>query len=228
MSHFSLKNKQAVLFDMDGVLYDSMPGHAMAWSMAMREFGMNMTHQDVYMNEGSTGVHTIGLISRRERGYNPTEQEIKTIYARKAEIFCSYPSPEIMPGALDLLKKVKADGMSILIVTGSGQKILINKALKDFKDYINRDYMITAFDVKRGKPAPDPYLMGLQRCGISAEKSVVIENAPMGVLSAKSAGIDTIAVNTGPLDDRTLLDQGADMIFHSMKELTDVWDSLYI
>ncbi len=228
MSHFSLKNKQAVLFDMDGVLYDSMPNHAMAWSRAMREFGMNMTHQDVYMNEGSTGVHTIGLISRRERGYNPTEQEIKTIYARKDEIFRSYPSPEIMPGALELLKKVKENGMFILVVTGSGQKILINKALKDFKGYVSRDYMITAFDVKRGKPAPDPYLMGLQRCGISAEKSVVIENAPMGVLSAKSAGIDTIAVNTGPLDDRTLLDQGADIIFHSMKELTDAWDSLYI
>lgn len=228
MSHFSLKNKQAVLFDMDGVLYDSMPNHAMAWSRAMCEFGMNMTHQDVYMNEGSTGVHTIGLISRRERGYNPTEQEIKTIYARKDEIFRSYPSPEIMPGALELLKKVKGNGMSILVVTGSGQKILINKALKDFKGYVNRDYMITAFDVKRGKPAPDPYLMGLQRCGISAEKSVVIENAPMGVLSAKSAGIDTIAVNTGPLDDRTLLDQGADIIFHSMKELADAWDSLHI
>jgi HAD superfamily hydrolase (TIGR01509 family) len=228
VSSFSIKNKQAVLFDMDGVLYNSMPNHALAWSRAMSEFGMNMTHHDVYMNEGSTGAHTIGLISRRERGYDATEQEIKAIYTRKAQIFRSLPAPEIMIGALELFCKVKAAGISILVVTGSGQKILIDRALKDFEGFINCNYMITAFDVRCGKPAPDPYLVGLLRCGIPAERAVVVENAPMGVLSAKSAGIETIAVNTGPLDDSDLTSQGADIIFHSMKELADAWDSLYI
>ena len=50
---------RAVLFDMDGVLFDSMPYHASAWSQVMQEAGYNFTPHDVYMNEGRTGSSTI-------------------------------------------------------------------------------------------------------------------------------------------------------------------------
>ena len=87
--------------------------------------------------------------------------------------------------------------------------------------------MVTAFDVERGKPDPEPYLMGLQKGGLHADECVVVENAPLGVRAAKAAGIFTIAVNTGPLPNEALTDEGADILLPSMQALCDAWNMLY-
>ena len=79
--------------------------------------------------------------------------------------------------------------------------------------------MVTAYDVKYGKPHPEPYLMGLQKAGVAANEAIVIENAPMGVEAGVAAGIFTIAVNTGPLPDQVLLDRGANLLFPNMATL---------
>ena len=86
--------------------------------------------------------------------------------------------------------------------------------------------MVTAFDVKYGKPNPEPYLMGLKKAGINANEAVVVENAPLGVKAGVAAGIFTIAVNTGPLPNSALLDEGANLLFGSMQELADNWNIL--
>jgi beta-phosphoglucomutase-like phosphatase (HAD superfamily) len=86
--------------------------------------------------------------------------------------------------------------------------------------------MVTAFDVKHGKPDPEPYLMGMQKGELRPDECIVVENAPLGVRAAKAAGIFTIAVNTGPLPDNALLDEGADLLFPSMQALSDAWSEL--
>ena len=131
-----------------------------------------------------------------------------------------------MPGALELLRKLKAQGLKILIVTGSGQRSLLDRLNHHFPDIFQRELMVTAFDVKRGKPDPEPYLMGMQKGELAPEECIVVENAPLGVRAAKAAGIFTIAVNTGPLPDNALLDEGADMLFPSMQALCDAWEIL--
>ena len=224
---FSLKNKSAILFDMDGVLYDSMPNHSKAWSQAMEKFGMHMTPHDVYMNEGATGHDTVVRISLRDRGYEATESEIDDIYSYKASLFRSMPEARVMPGALEVFRRVAAAGLKILIVTGSGQKNLIERVQKDFKGYITRDRMVTAFEVTRGKPYPDPYLKGLSIAGVPASEAVVVENAPLGIRAGVAAGIDTIAVNTGPLEDEILQAEGPVMLMHSMQELADRFETLF-
>jgi beta-phosphoglucomutase-like phosphatase (HAD superfamily) len=111
------------------------------------------------------------------------------------------------------LQAVKHRGIERVIVTGSGQKSLLERLEKNFPGIFKAELMVTAFDVKHGKPHPEPYLMGLEKAGISAEEAVVVENAPLGVQAAKAAGIFTIAVNTGPLPDKVLYDAGADIVF---------------
>lgn len=226
--NFSLKDKHAILFDMDGVLYDSMPNHSMAWSRAMQDFGINMTPDDVYMNEGCTGSYTVKQISLRERGYEATDDEVKHIYEHKAALFRSMPSAQVMPGAQEIFEKARKSELKILIVTGSGQKNLIDRVLHDFEGYITRDLMVTSFDVKRGKPFPDPYLKGLELADVKSSQALVVENAPMGIRAAVAAGIDTIAVNTGPLDNRILEKEGCSVLFSSMQSLSDNWDNLFI
>jgi len=215
------KNKSAILFDMDGVLYDSMPNHSKAWSQAMARFGMHMSPHDVYMNEGATGHDTVMRISLRDRGYEATQGEIDDIYGYKASLFRSMPEARVMPGAQEVFRKANAAGLKILIVTGSGQKNLIERVQKDFEGYITRDRMVTAFEVTRGKPYPDPYLKGLEIAGVPATEAVVVENAPLGIRAAVAAGIDTIAVNTGPLEDEILMVEKPVLLLHSMQELAD-------
>ena len=224
---FSFHNKSAILFDMDGVLYDSMPNHSMAWSQAMERYGMHMTPHDVYLNEGATGHDTVVRISLRDRGYEASDQEIDEIYGYKAELFRSMPEARVMPGSQEVFKKAAAAGLRILIVTGSGQRNLIERVQRDFEGYITRDHMVTAFEVTRGKPYPDPYLKGLEIAGVSAAQAVVVENAPLGIRAAVAAGIDTIAVNTGPLDDDILLAEKPVLLLHSMQELADNLEKLF-
>ena len=224
---FSFHNKSAILFDMDGVLYDSMPNHSKAWSQAMEQFGMHMTPHDVYLNEGATGHDTVVRISLRDRGYEASEQEINDIYGYKAALFRSMPEARVMPGSQEVFRKAAAAGLKILIVTGSGQKNLIERVQRDYEGFITRDRMVTAFEVKRGKPYPDPYLKGLQIAGVPASEAVVIENAPLGIRAAVAAGIDTIAVNTGPLEDEILLAEKPVLLLHSMQELADNLENLF-
>lgn len=219
---------RAVLFDMDGVLYNSMPSHAKAWHRAMAHFGYDLPEQEAYMHEGRTGASTINIVSRRQRGVEESEERIQEIYRVKSQFFNEYPPAEPMPGALELLHKLQAQGLKILIVTGSGQASLLDRLNHHFPGVFSRELMVTAFDVQCGKPDPEPYLMGLQKGGLRAEECVVVENAPLGVRAAKAAGIFTIAVNTGPLPDSALTDEGADLLLPSMQALCDAWDNLTV
>lgn len=90
-----------------------------------------------------------------------------------------------------------------------------------FPTVYNRNRIVTAYDVKCGKPHPEPYLIGLEKAGVNPEEAIVIENAPLGIKSAKAAGIFTIAVNTGILANQQLVKAGADLIFSSMHKLAE-------
>jgi len=217
---------KAVLFDMDGVLFDSMPHHANSWHMIMEERGLHLSKEEAYLHEGRTGAGTINIICQRQYGRNATEKEIKDIYRAKTEAFNKMPLADRMDGAWEVLSKVKRDGLFSMVVTGSGQATLLNRLNDNFPNIFKPELMVTAFDVKFGKPHPEPYLMALNKGNLKANEAIVIENAPLGVQAAAAAGIFTVAVNTGPLDDKILLDAGANILFPSMQAFCDSWETL--
>ena len=219
-------NLKAVLFDMDGVLFNSMPNHASSWHKVMERMGFGLSEEEAYMHEGRTGADTINIISRRERGCDATDEEIKAIYAAKSEEFNKCPEAPRMPGAWEVLNKIKDDGLTRMIVTGSGQVSLLDRLNKNFPGIFQKELMVTAFDIKFGKPNPDPYLMALEKGGLKPNEAIVIENAPLGVQAGVAAGIFTIAVNTGPLPDQVLWDAGANLLFHSMPEFNENWETV--
>lgn len=220
-SHFDLK---AVLFDMDGVLYDSMPAHAESWQQTMEEFGYTSTEPlEFYYHEGRIGSSTINIITEREFGCKATAEEFQKIYNRKSELFAQYNQGEIIPGIKEIIKFVKSQELKPVLVTGSGQPSLLDRLDTHFPGVFTPETMVTAFDVEHGKPDPQPYLMGLQKGGnLKPNQAIVIENAPLGIESAVAAGIFTIAVNTGPLPDSVLADAGASIVLHSMEELLEI------
>ena len=218
---------KAILFDMDGVLFNSMPYHADAWHTVMERHGLHLSREEAYMREGRTGAATINIVYQRQYGKDATPEMIENIYAEKSKEFNTHPEPERMPGAWETLQKVKTEGITPVLVTGSGQHSLLNRLTHNFPGMFQRERMVTAFDVKYGKPHPEPYLIGLEKAGVKANEAIVVENAPIGVQAGVAAGIFTIAVNTGPIDGQVLLDVGADVLFPSMQALNANWESLH-
>ena len=218
---------KVVLFDMDGVLYDSMPNHGVAWQRAMKEFGIHFTLEDSYATEGARGVDTIRKYAKAQLGKELSEEEAQQMYDVKAHYFHEMPEAKVFDGVIDLMQKIKASGLKIGIVTGSAQLPLIERVTRDFGEFVTKDQITTAYDVKRGKPNPDPYLMGLKKAGnYLPEEGIVVENAPLGVHAGVAAGCYTVAINSGPLPDATLLDEGANILFPTIREFADKWELL--
>ena len=218
---------KAVLFDMDGVLYDSMPNHAVAWQESMAKFGLSMSAEDAYATEGQRGIDTIRQMVKQQQGRDISEQEAQTMYDEKSNIFHLMPEAPMMPGAHELMAQIQGMGMTICVVTGSGQKPLIKRLKRDYGDFLDEKHIVTAYDVTRGKPHPEPYLKGLEKCGgLNPWEAVVVENAPLGVEAAVNARIFTICVNTGHLSVELFEERRADLIFESMMQLNWQWSAL--
>lgn len=205
---------------MDGVLYDSMPNHAVAWQQAMAQFGLVMTAEDAYATEGARGVDTIKKMVLAQQNRTVSLDEAQRMYDEKARRFHTMPTAEIFDGVVDLMRFFKENGCKIGVVTGSAQRQLIARMLDDFGEFVDENHVVTAYDVEHGKPAPDPYVMGMKKCGCTdAKRCLVVENAPLGVEAAVAAGCRTMAVNTGPLADEILAEKGAERVFKSIREL---------
>ena len=224
-NNFPAFQLKAVFFDMDGVLFDSMPQHAIAWVKALNDVGLEFSQREAYMNEGQTGTATINGVFVIKNGREATEEEKQEIYKLKAHYFEELSTPETMPNVYDLLKKIKEKGYQLFVVTGSAQPSLLHSLQDHFPDIFEKENIVSAFDVTHGKPHPEPYLKALKKAGVNPWEAVVIENAPLGVQASTAAGIFTIGVNTGPLDDEVLTNSGAGIVLNSMQDLYEQWDS---
>ena len=89
--------KKAFFFDMDGVLYDSMPNHSQAWDLVMRKHGLDFTAEDCYMQEGRTGQDVIREALEKNGIYDATDEEIWHIYKEKSDRFHELGGAPPMP-----------------------------------------------------------------------------------------------------------------------------------
>ncbi len=209
---------KALFFDMDGVLFNSMPNHASSWYQTMKENDIYFTHNDAYLNEGQPGLETIRIAFEKEKKRTPTQEECDKIYKRKGELFSRFGKPDTIPYASEMIEYAVNKGLDIFVVTGSAHQDLLENLLNHFP-LIKKENVVSALNLKRGKPHPEPYLKALELSGLKPNQAVVIENAPLGVQASSAAKIFTIAVNTGPLEDKILSENGADIVFDSMKSL---------
>ncbi|MCM1152233.1 MAG: HAD family phosphatase [Muribaculum sp.] len=221
-----LQHTRAALIDMDGVLYDSMKYHTLAWQRTMAELGLVCTRDEFYLYEGMTGAATISLIFNRSLGYTPDAERIRRIYARKSRHFVEQGRKETMPGADRMLQALRHAGIDRVLVTGSSQQSILDSLSADYPGAFAQGMRITAADVVRGKPDPEPYLRAMKLVDADARHCIVIENAPLGVRAGKAAGAFTIAVATGPIPREAFVKEGADIIFGSMPEFADTLEKI--
>lgn len=217
---------KAALIDMDGVLYDSMKNHTAAWFRMATELGIECTRNEFYGYEGMTGAATINVLFQRAYGRDASPEEVKALYARKAQYFVEMGEPQMMPGAAQMLNTLRDAGITRVLVTGSGQQSILDRLDRDYPGIFAHDKRVTAHDVTHGKPDPEPYLKGLQMAGCNAREAIVIENAPLGVLAGSRSGCFTVGITTGPIPEADMTASGADIVYASMPEFVSHLPSL--
>ncbi|TAJ05768.1 HAD family hydrolase [Marinilabiliaceae bacterium JC017] len=210
---------KAIFFDMDGVLYDSMKNHEVTWVESLKKYGIDFPPREAYMNEGRTGYKTIEIAFKEYANKVISQKDKETIYNEKTRLMHLQPKAAIMEEMPRLMTFLQQRNIRTFVVTGSRQPLLLDKLHNDYN--IESDHVISGFDVKKGKPDPEPYLIALERSGFKKEECMVVENAPLGIQAAKAAGIFTVALNTGILDDQTLIDAGADLLYPDTRHFAE-------
>lgn len=203
---------KAIIFDMDGVLVDSMHYHAEAWDIALKTVGISIDKKVIYELEGANYRQVIDFILR-QYGRIPTEEEIEELGRKKLAIFEQIEHVKPFDGIKELLETLKPR-YKLAVVSGSNRKTVHATINTFFPNTFQ--VIIDGEDTKISKPSPEPYLKAIERLGISKDHCLVIENAPLGIRSAKSAGLRCIAVTT--YLDRECLKE-ADLIADNHREI---------
>ena len=177
-------NCSAILFDLDGVLVDSTGSVTRQWKLWARENNINPEHTAKIAH----GVRTIEVV-RRLAPHLEAESEVKKIEKREAD---DHDGVVVMPGAAELIKAIP-DGRWCVVT--SGTHYLATSRLQLAKLPTPR-VLVSADDVSKGKPDPEPYLMGARLLGTDPAECLVIEDAPAGVLAGHAGGMKVIAITS--------------------------------
>jgi len=187
------KRFSAIIFDLDGVIVDSMPYHFIAWYEALRPLGTRVSCFEVFAKEGENWEKSLKEFLGKA-GIAPKPALLKKIFASRQKIFKKYFRRHFFPGAADFIFCLKKSGYRLGLVTGtplaSARTILPEKLFAAF------DAVVSGDSVKQGKPHPEPYLKAARLLKLPPRECAVIENAPLGIESAKKAGMFCFAVTT--------------------------------
>ncbi len=204
---------EALIFDMDGVLIDSMKQHAIAWKIAFIEVGIGVNERDIFSLEGEndTGIVKNILCMNKDSCCEP-EYLFTTVPARKHELFDR--DRVTMFKDMDLCLSSLKSRFKLAVVSGS-DRITVETMIDRYFPQIF-DIIVSGDDTTNGKPASDPYDKAVEILRTEKENCVVIENAILGVMSAKNAGIFTVGLPTY-LDRKEL--EHADIVLKDHSEL---------
>lgn len=205
----------AVIFDMDGVLADTGPIHYESWVKMAKEIGKKFTKTFFNSTFGQQSVP----ITRMLVGENVAEELVEKWAALKERYYREMAQEKIipLPGVLTLLQELNSLEFK-LAVGSSGPPENVDLLLNSLKIKHYFDIVITASDVKNGKPAPDVFLIASKKLNITPTKCVVIEDAPVGIQAAKSAGMKCIALRTTHCNVELLQ---ADLIVSDLSQVSE-------
>ncbi|KAH7887588.1 HAD-like domain-containing protein [Phlebopus sp. FC_14] len=189
----------AVLFDMDGTLVNSTAGVIGAWETFAKSYpGLDLET----ILKGAHGVRTVENLERHCGITDKAELEKEAARFEQAIVDCSRDNGRsgitLLPGVraiIDELLPAKSSPSARWAICTSATRAYASAAL-EVANIETPEVFVTAEDVEKGKPSPDPYLMGAGKCGVSPSRCVVVEDAPAGVRSGKAAGCKVIALLT--------------------------------
>lgn len=200
-------NTEAVIFDFDGVVGDTMHDNFRAWERAFMDYNIKIEPIDYFLMEGM-GRHEIAAFfaekNQLDQALVPGLVQKKEEYYKQENNFLVYAE---IPGLLEYLH---SKNIRIGLVTGASRDRIENTLPGNLRTYF--DVIVTSDEVVNCKPHPEPYLKAMEKIAVNPKNTIVIENAKLGIISAKKAGCTCYAVQT-TLGKEFLAD--ADVIFET-------------
>lgn len=186
-----MKKAKAVLFDFDGVLAKTMEDNFNAWRAALAEYGILIKPDDYYPLEGLKVLEVSAKLFSR---YGREVVNAAEVVQKKEAYYLKNNRFELYPGVLQLLDELRSKRIPIAVVTAALVSRLGRSCPPGFLERFNA--VVTGDDAGEGKPSPAPYLHAAAKLSMKPEDCIVVENAPLGVESAKRAGCYCIALCT--------------------------------
>ncbi len=205
---------KAILFDLDGVISDSLHYHYLAWDQMFQKIGGSVTEESILLTEGMNSFEILPKLLKQFNINLPVEEHNKFIEDKRS-LFRQIAKISYYPYAFETIEELRSRGYRTALVTACARRNMEKSVDSEHQKLF--DFIISGDDVSRAKPSPEPYLTAQRTLGIEVSECVVIENAPLGVESAHNAGMICVAVES-TLGREYL--QKADFIINEIQELT--------
>jgi len=202
-----------IIFDMDGVLADTGPIHYESWVKLAKQIRVKFSKKEFNLTFGQQSVS----ITRKLVGPKIKQEVVEKWANLKERYYREMVKDKLkpLPGALVLIKELHARNFKLAIgSSGPQENVDLLLSTLNIKDYF--DVIITAAEVKNGKPAPDVFLIAAEKLNIKVDNCLVIEDAPVGVTAARKAGMKVIALKTTHCNIDLL---NADMVFQDLSSV---------
>ncbi|NQZ75433.1 MAG: beta-phosphoglucomutase [Ekhidna sp.] len=206
--------KKACIFDLDGVIVDTVPAHFVSWKTITDELNIDFTEED---NEQLKGVSRVESMNRilEIGGVSLPEDQIAELITKKNDRYVSIISKmtreDILPGVMDALALLKENNIAAAIGSSSKNATRILEAIGLTKEF---DVIVDGNHIKNSKPDPEVFLQAAEKLGLDAKLCTVVEDASAGVEAAKKGGMHCIGIG-----EKDILGE-ADVVIPSMKEFT--------
>ncbi|MFC6632107.1 HAD family hydrolase [Microbulbifer taiwanensis] len=187
------KSIKAILFDHDGTLVDSEPGHYQLWRQVLSGYGVDLSERQYAEHYAGvpTRANALDMIARFS--IDGTAEALMRQKTQAMGAFLARNAFPPMPGALQIVRRFYALGLRLAIVTGSESEV----AKATTRTYALEPMFTTLVagdQVERNKPHPDGYLLAMRRLGVTAQECIAIEDTEHGLAAAAAAGITCVAV----------------------------------
>ena len=212
MSGNTTQEIQAFVFDLDGVITDTARYHYLAWKQLADAEGVRF---DQEFNEQLKGVDRMAsldlILSRSSRTYSSEQRQAlaESKNENYRQLIATMTTADLLPGALEALKAVRAAGLKIGLASVSKNAPMVLDRLGIAKMF---DFIADAAQVRRGKPDPEIFLPAARGLGAQAGACIGVEDAVAGVQAIKAAGMYAIGVG----DQQTL--HGADRVLPGLQD----------
>ncbi|MBD2432035.1 MULTISPECIES: HAD family hydrolase [Fischerella] len=209
---------QAVLLDIDGTLVLSNDAHAQTWVDTFREFGYDVSFEQVRSLIGMGGDQ---IIPRIVPGLTDEEGDGKAIAQQRRKLFLNEYAPKLVPanGARQLVQHMLQSGLRLIVASSaSSQEMEVLLKVAQVDDLLTEK--TTSSDAEASKPAPDIVEAALGKLNSSPQEVLMLGDTPYDIKSASQAGVGVIAVRCGGFDDaalagaKAIYDDPADLLVH--------------
>lgn len=212
--NYSARCFKAVFFDFDGVVGRTMDDNYRAWRYAFSKYGKNLNKHEYFLTEG---MNTKKIASCFLGNVAGKKDKIRRIIELKEKYYLENNKFSLYPGVNRIIPSLKKKNYRLGLVSGGSfsriSTTLGNKFLGHF------DIIVTGDKILNPKPHPEAYLKAARRLSIKPSECIVVENAPLGIASAKKAKMYCVAVST-TLEHKFLL--AADKIIDRFSALEEI------